>query len=406
MSCLPYVFFLFSIFFSFKIEAENKAKRFFPAFYPLSKSSFLWQNKTEFFHTMGTVDETGKRASFKSNEFYRKLDNNLSFYYAMASNFSIGLELLARYHESSPMQEDSSVVKLSSGGLESFKTFFLWNLMNTPSLSWTLEVFARQTFYQEKTSDPIKKETPDKERLVLGDDGSYLTFLLHGRFKIGTAWEFLSSLGYQKTPIRLSPEIPYNFAFSFAPKNTRWMFFLGTEGILSLKQDRYQNTPEEKEQVPSGMSADINSINRSFISPYTQLGFGISENFLLSVKGFFQYGLTSSNSGPGAMLQLSMGNFLQENTAKKHLESFKQYEFEAIVSEVSEKQNYVRINNGERHYLQLGQKFDIFRSDYKGGEILVAQAVLIKIFPNHSILKVTIKFSRDPIQKGDIARGN
>jgi hypothetical protein len=65
----------------------------------------------------------------------------------------------------------------------------------------------------------------------------------------------------------------------------------------------------------------------------------------------------------------------------------------------------VRIDQGLSTDVEKGTKFDIYQTDYFGGNVLVASGYIFEVGSDWSVIKITKKYNEIEIKPGFAARG-
>ncbi len=87
------------------------------------------------------------------------------------------------------------------------------------------------------------------------------------------------------------------------------------------------------------------------------------------------------------------------------MESFKEYVVDGSVLKVSARGNFIRIDQGLSTDVEKGMKFDIYQTDYFGGNVLVASGIAYEVGADWSIIKLVKKYKEIEIKPGFAARG-
>jgi hypothetical protein len=210
--------------------------------------------------------------------------------------------------------------------------------------------------------------------------------------------------GYKRPPNELSSEIPYLFESVFTGQT--WNISLGVEGNFSLKQDPYYGDPENKpllEVAANSPSELFNSVNKRVMKGFGKLrkefgNWGIEIGYGKILSGF--------STDVGWQLDFSLSwqsNGLTKKRRKR--DRFKEYEVDALITKVSPRGGFVKLDKGYADDIEKGMAMDIYQTDYKGKNVLVAAGVIYESKANWSILKITKKYVEGRIQVGFIARG-
>jgi hypothetical protein len=87
------------------------------------------------------------------------------------------------------------------------------------------------------------------------------------------------------------------------------------------------------------------------------------------------------------------------------IQSFKEYHIDGAVLKVSAKGSFVKIDQGISSDVEKGMKFDIYKTDYFGGNTLVANGYIVEVGSDWSNIKIDKKFLDIEIKPGFAARG-
>jgi hypothetical protein len=87
------------------------------------------------------------------------------------------------------------------------------------------------------------------------------------------------------------------------------------------------------------------------------------------------------------------------------IDSFKEYQIEGSVLKVSARANFIKIDQGLSTDVEKGMLFDIYQTDYFGGNVLVASGYIQEVGSDWSVIKLTKKYSDIQIKPGFAARG-
>ena len=87
------------------------------------------------------------------------------------------------------------------------------------------------------------------------------------------------------------------------------------------------------------------------------------------------------------------------------IDAFKEYHVDGSVLKVSARGNFIRIDQGLSTDVEKGMKFDIYQTDYFGGNVLVASGVAYDVGADWSVIKLLKKYKEIEIKPGFAARG-
>ena len=87
------------------------------------------------------------------------------------------------------------------------------------------------------------------------------------------------------------------------------------------------------------------------------------------------------------------------------IDAFKEYHVDGSVLKVSARGNFLRIDQGLSTDVEKGMKFDIYQTDYFGGNELVASGIVYQVGADWSVIKLLKKYKEITILPGFAARG-
>jgi hypothetical protein len=359
---------------------------------PAKAYSVEWSNTL--FQTTGYFDYNGAKYPMSDYNSYFLYDSNLILGYGLSSNLEANVLVRGRYVSSQTLTLSDKHSGLESVGIEAKYQF---NPIDKNY--YAIGVRYRQTMYTNLKYNP--SGTVPTSPIILGDDGSeygvdfYLTRKTRPHL-------FDLKLSYNSPPNNLSSELNYNLRYLYQVK--KFNMGLGFEGIYSLKRDPYKTTPLLKPREINGSTNLFNSINREMLSPYIQLGFDFKNGGIDFIGGSAIKG-SSTDSGYFGTVRLSF-NIGGESQAEKVINTFKEYIVEGSVIKVSEKGNLLKIDQGLSTDVDKKMTFDIYQTDYFGGNVLVATARIEELGSDWAILKIVKRYSDIQIKTGFQARGH
>ena len=356
--------------------------------YEINLSGELWK-------TTSRIDSFGVEQPFVDSEDFGRFQGGLDFNYGIGKQLEVRLGLNYRQNTSVNVTGES----LTAAGLESLWAGAKYTII-TPSSPWifALDLQYRQTPFT--TSKYIPGTVPTDE-LVLGDDGKELTAGLHLARKFSKTGNFSSFFAFNMPPNDLSQEVIYDTHFAWAW--TKWAWIMGVEGIYSLGTDDFGSAADTKPQIASGSTYLYNSTNRERVMPYLQLNKAFS-TWKLALRGGLAIAGQSTDLGYQMGLTItwsSKGVSKDERVISK----FKEYEIEGTVLKVSPRGKFVKVDQGIAQDVEKGMRFDVFKSDFFGGNVLVATGVVYEVSSDSCIVKLIKRFNEIKIEKGFTARG-
>lgn len=359
----------------------------------LNPKAYSMGLSTTIFQTTSYYDIDSVERAMAEDSSYRQIDLDFKLSYGLSKNFEVTGFGKLRSVSSTLNTVTASNTSGESLGLEAKYAF--------ESIGYTkyaLGLFYLQTLYTNATYDS-SIQVPNDE-IVLGDSGSEYGinfYLTHNPRPL--KWNV--SLGYASPGNNLSQEIRYQFECKYELSSV--FLFAGIEGIFSLKKDQFSETPNLKPLQSKGASNLYNSINRQKNVPYLGLNYPF-EKVILSLKGSTVLSGTSTDKGNS--IQIGLDFSTEGITADSvKIESFKEYIVDGSILKVSARGNFIKIDQGLSTDVEKGMKFDIYQTDYFGGNVLVASGIVYEIGADWSVIKLTKKFNEIVIKPGFAARG-
>ena len=126
---------------------------------------------------------------------------------------------------------------------------------------------------------------------------------------------------------------------------------------------------------------------------------------MIGLRGATVMEPVSTDAGSEVMFTITTQN-IGETEEKTKIEKFKDYAIDGSVLEVSGRGNFIKIDQGLQSDVEKGRSFDIYQTDFFGGNELVAEGVVYEVGSDWSIIKLTKKFKNVEIRPGFAARGN
>ena len=179
----------------------------------------------------------------------------------------------------------------------------------------------------------------------------------------------------------------------------------GVDGVSSINNDPYGNNPTNKPVFYTGSTFLYHGTNRELIAPYAGVNIALGETWRVEMKG--SQVVSGRSTDLGTAYGVSLIRRVEKIKTNKTDKSFKEYDFEATVTQVSPKKGYLIIDKGISEDVQKGMKIDFFEFDYVGGNILLARGVVIEAKSETSVVKITQVFNaKKEIKEGVLARGS
>lgn len=356
-----------------------------------------WQFNSELsqFSTTGYYGPDGEFFAMDEEDDFQKRDLGLEVRYGYGHQLE--LRGSARLRQLSSIDGTNEV---TSSGAESFALGIKYTLFPRSRSPWkfALDASFRNTFY---TNETYGDQNPPTDELVLGDSGT--SFLMGGHMSYHAKSKnfVLSTSGFfHRAPNNLSNELLYK-AEVMIPFG-RLALGGGVEGIFSLDGDEFSDVPNQKPNQATGATQLFNSINRSRMLPYA-LGFYRFGEWSVYLKGGIVASGTSTDEG-----NLYAGGLIWDfggvDPNQERVESFKEYNVEASVIQVSPRGKFLKIDKGLAQDVNKGQRFDIYETDYFGGNELVATGVVFEVSSDEAIIRLERMMSNKKVETGFTAR--
>ena len=359
----------------------------------LNPAAYAIDAKASVFQTSAFYDVEGVEQELVEGNKYRLIDVDLAITYGVSKNLE--LSAMGRFRQVSATvgELDNQNSGPESLGLEAKYAFLL-----SGNLRYALGLHYRQTLYTN--ANYVNAAQVPTDEIVLGDSGSeygvdlYMTYL-------GGPWKWDAKIGYSSPANNLSDEINYKLEAMYRFKKLGLL--AGVEGISSFKNDEFTETPELKAPQATNGTSLFNSINREKMAPYLGVNYAF-DKFLMTIKGQTVVSGTSTDKGNAISLNIGWSSDgVTPESVKEN--SFKEYQVDGSVLKVSARANFIRIDQGLSTDVEKGMKFDIYQTDYFGGNVLVASGVAYEVGADWSIIKLVKKYKEIEIKPGFAARG-
>ena len=349
------------------------------------------------FKSTSRIDQDGIEKPFTDLEDFSMQEGEFNLRYGMGRKLELRIGARARgVYNTTALGE-----QVQNLGLDSVLAGGKYALDKTPGSAWNfaLDLQFRQTSHSNSDFFP-GTPAPD-DVVVLGDSGNEVTAGMYFSRKYGSLTHFNLYTAFNMPANSQSQEVLYDAQFAFVW--SKWALIFGVDGIYSLKTDDFFDDPISKPTVSSGSTFLFNSINRQYSAPYFMLNKAFSK---------WRIGLKARAIALGVStdLGLEMGIEITWNSrgvtdSDMKVSTFKEYEIEATVIKISPRAKFIKIDHGLSHDVDKGSRFDIFQSDYFGGNVLVASGVVYQVGSDWAIIKLLKRFQDIKIKKGFVARG-
>ncbi len=359
----------------------------------LNPSAYAINASVMTFQTTALYDVDGVETEMAEGNEYTLLEADFSLTYGISKNFEA-----TGFGRFRSVSSTNNGVSASNSGPESLGVELKYGFEPVGAVRYAIGAHYRQTLYSNGTYDATV-QLPTEE-IILGDAGSEYGVDLYATY-LGRSWKMDFKLGYSSPANDLSEEINYKLEgmYNFGSL----AFLAGLEGISSLKKDQFGETPILKPVQAKGASNLFHSINREKIAPYIGAHYAF-DKLLVGVKGQTVISGTSTDKGNSILLSIGWGSGGVTPESVK-VDSFKEYHIDGSVLKVSARGNFLRIDQGLSTDVEKGMKFDIYQTDYFGGNVLVASGIVYEVGADWSIIKLVKRYKETEIKPGFAARG-
>jgi hypothetical protein len=369
------------------------ARVYLPSASTIPESAKWYLIESNYFQKTGSYDQNGELTSLQNEDAFSMTDIQGSMFYGYSDNLQFGVGGRARM-----VSSQSSTAELSNSGFESYflKINYNFGMLN----NWQMAAIGeyRQTTYSNTYGTAA--QVPAGE-IVLGDDGADISLGGAITYKLSSDHFLNTTILYAIPPSQLSQEMRYDVHSAWA--YTRFAMLLGLAGVYSLQTDPFTDDVANRPQTSTGVTSRFNSLNRSWIAPYIGLNVAFEE-FSLGFKGAKTVAGSSFDEGIELGMSFSWGTRSSIAVDKK-VSSFKEYLIEASVIKVSPRGKFIKIDKGITSDVEKGMTFDIYKSDYFGGNELVVSGVVYDLGADWAVIRIDKQYKNLPLENGMTARG-
>jgi hypothetical protein len=380
------------ILFLFLFFTNAKAASFFPSEAELlNENAHLIQLSSSYFMTTGFYDQQGLISTLPAGNKFSMINSDFKISYGLTKQVEIAVDARLRN-----IKSIEGINNLSRTGFESGGILLKYAFPASGYFRSAIGASYRQTLFTNIKYDP--PQIAPVNEISLGDDGSeYAIGLFSTYFKSTT--KYIGNLSYVSPANNLSAEIRYKLEWQYL--FTRASVLAGVDGVWSLNQDPY--TAINKPQISLGATHLFNSTNRQIIAPYL----GLNYSFRKFAMGFIAQTTSKGKSTDSARsFSLNISTGAEGTTAESEkIISFKEYHVDGSVLKVSAQSNFIKIDQGLSSDVEKGMRFDIYQTDYFGGNILVASGIAYEVGADWSNVKLVKKYKNVEIKAGFAARG-
>tara|TARA_R110002072_G_scaffold64203_6_gene159802 strand:+ start:12941 stop:14116 length:1176 start_codon:yes stop_codon:yes gene_type:complete len=341
-----------------------------------------------------TFDVDGNETTFNEGDSFAQMDGQSKLVYGYGRQYELGFAINGRQ-----VTSERNTITASNSGLQSYKGLIRYQFKSPSKSKYTMHL----EFGQYSNSNPTfdyPTTAPDNE-VNLGDEGSFYLAGIAYSYQRTKEHSFSLFAGYSVPGDDLSAEIPFSIETGWAWK--KWGIYGGVEGVKSMKGDQYSDTPALKPKQSFGPSAMYNSINREYMQAYAGLNYAFNSRWRVGGFGGQTMSGISTDRVSFAGIKIKYASSGVSSESEK-IESFKEYNIEATVIKISPRGKFIQIDQGISSDVSQGMRFDIYKTDFFGGNILVATGVAIEVGSSKSIIKILKKYKAAKVEKGYSAR--
>ncbi len=365
----------------------------------LPKRSYQLGVSADYFNSSTRIDKDGATQDFENGDSFSRIQSEVSGSYGPVDHLQLTGGVRYRQNSSnvvSPLTglEENNV----SSGVESTFVNILYAFAPIDKMTYALEgSFRFRTFSNQETNASGVGE------LILGDEGNDYGASFLATYSSKTNNFLSGKIGYKNPGEHISPELIWQIEGAMTWKYLA--LIAGVDGVSSLNNDPYGNNPTNKPVFYTGSSYLYHGTNRELIAPYAGVNLALGQTWRIELKG--SQIISGRSTDLGTSYGFSLIRRVEKVKSNKSDKSFKEYDFEATVTQVSPKKGYLVIDKGLTDDVQKGMKIDFFEFDYVGGNILLARGVVIEVKTESSVVKITQVFNaKNEIKEGVIARGS
>lgn len=372
------------------LASANAQMLYRPAGEIVPEKAYEFDLRASQFESTARIDDDGEEVAYEEGEGFTKTDVDIYLKYGFSRSLEFSLGGRYRMVTSTTETQENS-----NSGFESYWGAVKYPFSPTGNMRYAVSVKALQASYTNTDYETAAAASSSEDQ-VLGDSGTEFQFALEGSWLRKKDHALDGFIAFVIPGNNMSAEVRYDISTLW--HFTRFAFGGGINGITSLSQDNR----EERTFQATGETNMFNSANRAFTRGYGMAYYAFDS---FRIGGFVgsTFQATSYDKGMDMGLTLTFASKGRDKRIDK-VEAFKEYDIEATVLKVSPRGKFVKIDHGIAQDVEKGMKFDIYQTDYFGGNTLLATGVVVEIGANWSIIKLAKIFKNVPIMKGFVAR--
>jgi hypothetical protein len=342
------------------------------------------------------IDDQGEVVELVDDDAYSKIDGGGTFRYGFSRNLELRTGLNIRRVSSTLNGETAT-----NQGVESVwvGTKYAFKQAARSNFRFAVDLSFRHTVFSNTVYDTTN---PPSDEIVLGDEGNEIRVGVIASH-LWTRNFFISGSAYYVKPAgeNQSAEMAFNVEAAYSQKN--WSLIGGVDMIKSLGQDEYEGAAALKPRIATGASYEANSINREMMAPYGAIEYAFSDSWKVTGKLAQVMSGTSIDKGTELSFNITW-NSKGVTASEQKVSRFKEYHIEATVIKLSPRGKFIKIDKGVSHDVEKGMRFDIFQTDFFGGNVLVASGVAYEVGADATIIRLEKRYNNIEIKNGFSAR--
>lgn len=345
------------------------------------------------FQTASHYDDNGVEQQLLEGSSFRLMDLDLGLSYGYSREIEIRGMGRARKVDSYQSGDNRT-----QSGFQSLGGEIKYGFITPGKLSYAIGAQYRYALNSNTTYN-TQNEIPLGE-LSLGDSGSEYGANFYLSFKNApTHLDF--KLGYLRPGEDLSDEVVYEAKGRYLLSSLS--LFAGGRGVSSLKNDNFGDNPSAKPLIARGNTRLFNSINREYKKVFVGGQYQF-DSFLAVFE--FEKVLSGISTDKGDSWSINL-IYSTPGVTKESIKvnEFKEYLVDGAVLKISGEGNFVKIDQGLSNDVEKGMKFDLYQTDYFGGNVLVASGYVYELGAVWSVIKITKRYQKIEIRPGFAARG-
>lgn len=365
----------------------------------LEKRGYQFGVSADYFSSTKKINQDGEEISFEDGEKFTRLQSEIKGSYGLTDQLQFGGGVRLRQNASTSVNASGEEETGTSTGVQSTFVQLMYAFKPVDRLRYAIEGTFGYIPYSNSEIVGTKEED-----LILGDEGPEYS----GSFAMGyqsRTNNFLTGrIGLRQPGADLSSEIFWQVEAALTWKYVALV--AGVDGVSSMKNDPFEDDPQNKPNYNRGVSELYNSTNREWIAPYAGVNFSLGKFWRVELRG--SQVVSGRSTDLGTSFGISLIRRVDESKSAVRADSaFKQYHVEGSVTKVSPKKGYVVIDKGVADEVNKGMKFDFYEYDFVGGNILLARGIVIQVKGSTSVVKIIQTFNtKKIIKEGVAARGS